>query len=89
MRDFDNGTLQKRYVDEAWAPLDSGIAVLQDRVLEQVDEHLDAGCTHLRVQSGVPGLDMVYGVSRQEAYEPAGRAPRPTARTVPSARRTS
>ena len=50
-------------------------------LLEQVDEHLDAGCTHIRVQSGVPGLDTVYGVSRQEAYEPAGRAPRPTEET--------
>ena len=31
IRDFDHGTLQKRYVDEEWAPLDSGVAVLQDR----------------------------------------------------------
>lgn len=46
-------------------------------LLDQVDRHLADGCTHVRVQSGVPGLDTVYGVSRGEVYEPAGRASRP------------
>ena len=54
IRDFDNGTLQKRYVDEAWAPLDSGIAVLQDRVLEQVDEHRNYWTPYLEITRGCP-----------------------------------
>lgn len=47
-------------------------------LLDQVDRHLADGCTHVRVQSGVPGLDTVYGVSRTASYEPAGRAARPS-----------
>ena len=54
MRDFDNGTLQKRYVDESWAPLDFGIAVLQDRVLEQVDEHKNYWTPYLEITRGCP-----------------------------------
>ena len=46
-------------------------------LLGQVDRRLAEGCTHVRVQSGVPGLDTVYGVSRETVYEPAGRAARP------------
>lgn len=46
-------------------------------LLDQVDHRLAEGCTHVRVQSGVPGLDTVYGVSRETVYEPAGRAARP------------
>ncbi|GAB3705457.1 D-mannonate dehydratase ManD [Mariniluteicoccus flavus] len=48
------------------------------QVLEAVDAKREAGWTHIRVQSGVPGLDKVYGVSQNPAYEPAGRAPRPS-----------
>lgn len=40
-------------------------------LLEQVDAHREAGFTHVRVQSGVPGLDTVYGVSKDPTYEPA------------------
>ncbi|MCB0199813.1 MAG: radical SAM protein, partial [Anaerolineae bacterium] len=54
MRDFDNGTLQKRYDDETWAPLDSGIAVLQDRVLEQINEHKNYWTPYLEITRGCP-----------------------------------
>lgn len=46
-------------------------------LLDAVDEHLARGAKHIRVQSGVPGLDKVYGVSKEKDYEPAGRALRP------------
>lgn len=46
-------------------------------LLEQVDAHLEAGFGNVRVQSGVPGLDVVYGVSKDPAYEPAARRPGP------------
>jgi mannonate dehydratase len=46
-------------------------------LLDQVDAHLADGCTHVRVQTGVPGLTTVYGVSKDPVYEPAGRAVRP------------
>lgn len=48
-------------------------------VLEAVDAHLARGATYVRVQSGVPGLDAVYGVSKDPSYEPAGRGNRPSA----------
>ena len=54
IRDFDSGTLQKRYVDEEWAPLDSGVAVLQDRVLQQVDEHRNYWTPYLEITRGCP-----------------------------------
>ncbi|MCX6028256.1 MAG: radical SAM protein [Chloroflexi bacterium] len=54
IRDFDRGSLQPRYVDEAWAPLDSGIAVLQDRVLRQVDEHRNYWTPYLEITRGCP-----------------------------------
>ncbi len=54
IRDFDNGTLQQRYTDEAWAPLDSGIAVLQDRVLRQVNEHRSYWTPYLEITRGCP-----------------------------------
>jgi mannonate dehydratase len=47
-------------------------------LLEAVDAHLAKGAKHIRVQSGVPGLDKVYGVSKDPNYEPAGRAARPS-----------
>lgn len=46
-------------------------------LLEAADEHLARGATHMRVQSGVPGHDAVYGVSRDTRYEPASRGSRP------------
>ncbi len=54
IRDFDAGTLQSRYVDETWAPLDSGVAVLQDRVLRQVDEHKNYWTPYLEITRGCP-----------------------------------
>ena len=47
-------------------------------LLDAVDAHLAEGAKHIRVQSGVPGLDKVYGVSKDPNYEPAGRAARPS-----------
>ena len=54
IRDFDAGTLKKRYVDEEWAPLDSGVALLQDRVLRQVDEHRNYWTPYLEITRGCP-----------------------------------
>lgn len=54
MRDFDNGTLKDRYVDEAWAPLDSGVAVLQERVLKQIREHHSYWTPYLEITRGCP-----------------------------------
>jgi radical SAM superfamily enzyme YgiQ (UPF0313 family) len=54
IRDFDSGTLQKCYVDEEWAPLDSGVAVLQDRILRQVDEHRNYWTPYLEITRGCP-----------------------------------
>lgn len=54
IRDFDRGALQKRYVDEEWAPLDSGVALLQDRVLRQVDEHRNYWTPYLEITRGCP-----------------------------------
>jgi radical SAM superfamily enzyme YgiQ (UPF0313 family) len=54
IRDFDRGSLQKRYVDEEWAPLDSGVAVLQDRVLQQIDEHRNYWTPYLEITRGCP-----------------------------------
>ncbi|MEZ4767281.1 MAG: radical SAM protein [Caldilineales bacterium] len=54
MRDFDAGTLQKRSDDETGAPLDSGIAVLQDRVLEQINEHRNYWTPYLEITRGCP-----------------------------------
>jgi len=47
-------------------------------LLDAVDAHLATGAKHIRVQSGVPGLEKVYGVSKDPNYEPAGRAARPS-----------
>ena len=54
IRDFDSRTLKKRYIDEEWAPLDSGVAVLQDRVLKQVDEHRNYWTPYLEITRGCP-----------------------------------
>jgi mannonate dehydratase len=43
-------------------------------LLDSVDRRIAEGYRAIRVQSGVPGLDKVYGVTRGAvAYEPAGR----------------
>jgi len=52
--DFERGVLQKRYTDEEWMPLDSGVAVLQDRVLRQVDEHRNYWTPYLEITRGCP-----------------------------------
>ena len=54
IRDFDRGALQKAYVDESWAPLDSGVAVLQDRVLRQVNERRNYWTPYLEITRGCP-----------------------------------
>ncbi len=54
IRDFDRGALQKRYVDEEWAPLDSSVATLQQRVLTQVDEHRHYWTPYLEITRGCP-----------------------------------
>ncbi len=54
IRDFDRGTLQRRYVDEEWAPLDARVATLQDRVLRQVDEHRNYWTPYLEITRGCP-----------------------------------
>jgi radical SAM superfamily enzyme YgiQ (UPF0313 family) len=54
IRDFDQGTLQSRYSDEEWAPLDSGVAVLQDRILAQVQEHRNYWTPYLEITRGCP-----------------------------------
>ena len=54
IRDFDQGTLQRAYVDESWAPLDSGVAVLQDRVLRQINEHKNYWTPYLEITRGCP-----------------------------------
>jgi mannonate dehydratase len=45
-----------------------------DALLVEVDRHLREGFTAVRIQSGVPGLEKVYGISSQEVYEPADAA---------------
>ena len=51
-------------------------------LLEQVDAHREAGFTNIRVQTGVPELDVVYGVTKDgPVYEPAGKAAAPAEET--------
>ncbi|MFZ2488526.1 MAG: radical SAM protein [Anaerolineae bacterium] len=54
IQDFDRGALRKAYVDESWAPLDSGVAMLQDRVLRQVNEHKNYWTPYLEITRGCP-----------------------------------
>ncbi len=54
IRDFDAGTLQSRYVDEEWMPFDTGIIRLQDRVLQQVNEHRNYWTPYLEITRGCP-----------------------------------
>lgn len=43
-------------------------------LFESVRRQLELGFGAVRIQCGIPGLDDVYGVSRQGEYEPAQRA---------------
>jgi len=53
-----------------------------DELKDSVDEVLSRGFRAVRVQSGVPGLDTVYGVHQgKDTYEPAGRGARPIEET--------
>ncbi|MGP4016208.1 D-mannonate dehydratase ManD [Saccharopolyspora sp. 5N708] len=47
-------------------------------LLDSVDAVRERGFEAVRVQTGVPGLGTVYGVSGDAAYEPAGRGVVPT-----------
>lgn len=52
------------------------------QLLDSVDAKLERGFLAVRAQSGVPGLDTVYGVHRGVvSYEPAGRGARPVQET--------
>lgn len=46
-------------------------------LLDAVDRYRAKGATYIRVQSGVPGHEKVYGVSKDPNYEPASRGARP------------
>jgi mannonate dehydratase len=46
-------------------------------LLESVDAVRERGFQAVRVQTGVPSLDTVYGVSKDAEYEPAGRGTAP------------
>ncbi|TDT80117.1 D-mannonate dehydratase [Arthrobacter sp. AG258] len=47
-------------------------------LLDSIDQRRDQGFRAVRAQSGVPGLDKVYGVTKGAAsYEPAGRGAGP------------
>ncbi|GAA1275034.1 D-mannonate dehydratase ManD [Streptomyces javensis] len=52
------------------------------QLLESIEVRRDRGFRAVRAQSGVPGLDLVYGVSRNgTGYEPAGRGAAPVEET--------
>jgi radical SAM superfamily enzyme YgiQ (UPF0313 family) len=53
IRDFAQGTLQKMYVDEEWAPL-AGVARLTDRVIKMVNEKKYYWTPYLEVTRGCP-----------------------------------
>ncbi|MFV3077141.1 D-mannonate dehydratase ManD [Niveispirillum fermenti] len=48
-----------------------------EEALDRVDYYREKGFKAIRVQTGVPGLDKVYGVQKGEAYEPAIRSAAP------------
>lgn len=54
IRNFEQETLQTHFVDEEWAPLDSGVAVPRDRVLEQVKEYINYCTPYLEIARGCP-----------------------------------
>lgn len=48
-----------------------------DSTLQAIDNKVKEGYKAVRVQSGIPGLDKVYGVSKDKTYEPASHGERP------------
>lgn len=54
IRDFEQGSLQTRYADEEWTPLDSGVALARDWVLEQVKEYINYCTPYLEIARGCP-----------------------------------
>ncbi|WP_072688736.1 D-mannonate dehydratase ManD [Rhodococcus marinonascens] len=52
-------------------------------LIDSVHRQLELGYRAIRAQSGVPGLDGVYGIGRSDDvdYEPAGRGARPSEET--------
>jgi mannonate dehydratase len=46
-------------------------------LLDSVQHKIEQGFRAIRVQTGIPTLDKVYGVSAEAAYEPADRGARP------------
>lgn len=55
------------------------------QLFEQVDREISQGARYVRVQSSVPGLDKVYGISKDPNYEPAHRGALPDSETWDSA----
>lgn len=53
----------------------------QEELEDAVDAKRAEGFRAVRAQFGVPGLDVVYGISREAGYEPAARGSRPMAET--------
>ncbi|MCP4198829.1 MAG: B12-binding domain-containing radical SAM protein [Proteobacteria bacterium] len=51
--DFDQGKLQPRYVDEAWANLDD-LKPISDRVLDRVDENRHYWTPYMEITRGCP-----------------------------------
>jgi mannonate dehydratase len=50
-------------------------------LLDSIRQQLELGYRAVRVQTGVPGLDRVYGVGGERGYEPAERSTRPVEET--------
>lgn len=53
----------------------------QAELEDAVDARRAEGFRAVRAQFGVPGLDMVYGITRDAEYEPASRGSRPAEET--------
>jgi len=77
IRDFDRGLAPRSATwTRKWAPLDSGVAVLQERVLQQVDEHRNYWTPYLEITRGLPAqLHLLHSSSRvgSEDAAAAGR----------------
>ena len=71
------------------SPTPTPAALTLPALFDSIREHLELGYRAIRVQTGVPGLGQVYGVSRPGAgrdqrydYEPAQRSAAPERRDV-------
>jgi len=53
IRDFDAGSLRKRYTDEEWADL-KGVSPISDRVIRMMDEHRNYWVPMLEITRGCP-----------------------------------